>query len=100
LSVAAGQQARSTFAVTPINGWNATASVAVQQVDAFPGTVYVTPTATTTAPAVLTVIPAANAAVASYRLNVVMTSGSITSSAAITITVQAAPVVKRRAVRR
>jgi len=88
-SVQAGQQVRLTFGITPINGWNGTATVTVQQIDAFPGAVSVSPTATIATPAALTIVPNANAVAGQFRLKVVMTSGTVSTTATVTVTVQA-----------
>ncbi len=98
LTVRAGQELQSSFAITPINGWTGTAAVSVHPVDAFPGVVAISPTASATAPAVLTVIPTAGAAPGDYRLQIAMTSGTIASTANVTVTVQPA-VAKRRSAR-
>ena len=99
LTVNAGQQLQSAFAITPVNGWSGTAAVSVQQIDAFPGTVSISPSATTTNPAVLTIVASANAAPGNYRLKLAMTSGAIASNANVTVTIQPPPPTKRRAVK-
>lgn len=88
VTVQAGTAAQSVYAITPIDGWNGTADVAVQQTDAFPGTLAMTATARVGAPATLTITPNASAAAGSYRVKVRMTSGALSSEATVTVEVQ------------
>jgi spore germination protein YaaH len=91
----AGQQSQVIYAVTSINGWSGIADVAVQQIDAFPGSLSVTTTARVGAPAVLTLTPNANAAPGQYRLKIRMTSGTIANETTLTVQVESS-VNKRR----
>ena len=42
LSVKRGQQSQASYALTPVDGFSATADVTVQQIDSFPGAVSAT----------------------------------------------------------
>ncbi len=96
LSAVAGRSSLFSYAVTPIDGWNGTADVAVQQIDQFPGTVSISQTARPGSPAVLTVAPIANAAAGQYRLKIRMTSGTLVNESTLTVKIDPAAANKRR----
>lgn len=97
LTAKAGKAAQATYSITPIDGWSGTADVALQQVDAFPGSLAITPTARVGAPATMTVTPNATAAAGSYRVKVRMTSGALSSESTVTIQVQPSDARRRSA---
>jgi spore germination protein YaaH len=97
LAARAGQQSQISLAITPINGWNGTANVALHQIDFIPGNVSVTPTARVGAPAILTVVPSANAAAGPYRVKISMNSGTIVSESTVTVQVEPSATKRRSA---
>ena len=97
LTAKAGQPAQAVYSITPIDGWSGTANVAIQQVDAFPGSLAITQTARVGAPATLTATPNASAAAGSYRVKVRMTSGTLSSESTVTVQVQPSDAKRRSA---
>ena len=84
----------------PINGFSDTAAAFLQEIDFFPGTLSITPTAAVNAPAVLTAVPFANAGAGTYRVRVRMVSGTIVQDSVVSVTVEPALPARRRSVRR
>jgi hypothetical protein len=94
----AGQQAQALYDIVPVDGFDGTASVSVQQVEVFPGLVSVTSSARVGSPAVLTLTPNAGAQAGVYRLRIRMTSGDLVNETIVNVQVEGSG--KRRSVRR
>ena len=94
LQVAAGKSVTAPYQITPINGFNQSASVTVAALDSFAGVVSITPTALVDTPAMLTVTPLASAPSSAVRFRIRMASGTFLAEQIVTVAVQAAPVAQ------
>jgi spore germination protein len=87
LQVARGTSQRATFGIAAINGFSAAANVSATMIDSFGGTVTATPSIQAGSTATVTVTANARALPGTYRVQVRMTSGSLTHDATLSVTI-------------
>lgn len=98
LRVAQGKMVRTSFAMTPINGFSAAANVTIQLSGAFAGTITAASSSVAAGgSAIIVVAPSASAAPGTYRFIVRFVSGTLVHEQSVDVTVTADATTRKRA---